>query len=66
VGNLTNLYTVDQAADYFKVKPSTVRAWLVRGALGDLKLARTKEWRIREEDIQDFTTNGPKVAAVRK
>ena len=46
------LYTVDEAADYLKVKPKTVREWLRRGKLPGVKISTT--WRIREEDLEAF------------
>ena len=45
-------YTPDEAADYLKVSPKTIRAWLRLGKLQGLKVGAM--WRIPEEALEAF------------
>jgi excisionase family DNA binding protein len=51
------LYTVEEAADYLKVKPNTVRQWLRLEKLPGVKIGSV--WRIREEDLEAFLAGKP-------
>lgn len=42
-------YTVKEAAHYFKVRPKTIRAWIVSGKLAASKIG--KSYRIDSEEI---------------
>lgn len=46
------MLTPEEAADYLKVSPFTVKDWLREGKLPGLKLGRY--WRIRYSDLQRF------------
>jgi excisionase family DNA binding protein len=49
---MEQLYTIEQAAAKLAHSPRTVREWLRTRKLRGVKTGR--EWRIREEDLQDF------------
>jgi len=55
-GQLRGLLTVDQAAEYLGLAPSTIRAWVYKGKLAHLKLGKGR-WaplRFRYEDLEAY------------
>jgi len=49
------VYTPNEVADVLKVEPVTIRRWLMAGKMSGFKVG--KEWRVTEEDIQQFIEN---------
>ena len=47
-----SLFTVEDAADYFRVQPDTVRRWAARGDLRGVKVGR--RWRFSQAQINRF------------
>jgi len=50
VNVVDNIYTVEEAAEILKIKPRTVRAWILQGKLKSFKLGDLV--RIHEDDLQ--------------
>jgi excisionase family DNA binding protein len=46
------LYTVEETAEYLKLKLRTVRAFLTAGKIKGVKVGR--EWRVPESDLQAY------------
>lgn len=46
------LYTVDEVAKIFSVKPYTIRAWLKAGKMKGIKLE--SQWRVPEAEMKRF------------
>lgn len=49
-------YTAEDLADYLKVSPQTVRAWIRDGKLHAVKFGRS--WRIAEEEVRRIAAQG--------
>jgi excisionase family DNA binding protein len=47
----TDLMNVDEAAAYLKLKPPTVRAWILRRKIGVVRLGRSVRLRKNELDL---------------
>jgi excisionase family DNA binding protein len=46
------IYTVPEVASHLRVTQKTVRTWINERQLTAIRIGR--EWRIREEDLQEF------------
>lgn len=46
------LLTVEEAANYLKIKPNVLRRWLRAGKIPGIKLGN--HWRIDEDDLKAF------------
>jgi excisionase family DNA binding protein len=60
------LFTVDEAAEFLKVHPESVRRWLRDGKLHGHRVTRRAGWRIPEAELRKFamgTEDGGKLAA---
>ena len=53
---MERMYTVQELADLFQVKPRTIMDWLRSGRLRGFKLsdAPKSEWRVSEAHLQEF------------
>lgn len=53
---MERMYTVQELADLFQVKPRTIMDWLRSGRLRGFKLsdAPKSEWRVSETQLQEF------------
>jgi excisionase family DNA binding protein len=49
---MSELLTLEEAADRLKIAPKTMRDWLRTGKLRGVKTG--KYWRVREEDVETF------------
>jgi excisionase family DNA binding protein len=49
-------YTAEDLADYIKVSPQTVRAWIRDGKLKAVKFGRS--WRIADDEVQRIVAEG--------
>lgn len=49
-------YTADELADYLKVSPQTVRAWIRSGQVKAVKLGRA--WRVPVDEVRRVATEG--------
>lgn len=52
------LYTLQEVADYLKVTRQTIYNYVTAGKLKATKLAGRKEYRVTEEDLQEFMQQG--------
>ena len=52
----TELLTVDEASDFLRLKPSTVRSWLLKRRLPFIKLGSRVF--LRASDLQSFIESG--------
>ena len=48
--------TVEEVADYLRVRPSTVYEWAKRGKIPAVKMGRL--WRFESEEIEAWVRNG--------
>jgi excisionase family DNA binding protein len=55
----TNLLTVDEAAAYLKLKPPTMRAWVLKRKVGVVRLGRSVRLRKTELDLLIETGTTP-------
>ncbi|MHB1456482.1 MAG: helix-turn-helix domain-containing protein [Armatimonadota bacterium] len=53
------LMTPEETAERLSMKPRTIREWLRNGKLRGVKAG--KNWRVREEDLNEFIRNMPGV-----
>lgn len=58
MGNLPELMTIQQVADYLRVSVSTVRRMLADGRLRGVNLGRA--WRIPKESVAELIARGTK------
>lgn len=49
-------YTADELAEYLKVSPQTVRAWIRAGQVHAVKLGRA--WRVPVDEVRRVATEG--------
>lgn len=56
MGNLPELMTIQQVADYLQVSVSTVRRMLADGRLRGVNLGRA--WRIPKESVAELLASG--------
>lgn len=49
-------YTADELADYLKVSPQTVRAWIREKKVKAVKFGRS--WRITNDELKRLVTEG--------
>lgn len=63
-------YTTAEVADYFRVKPETVRDWIARGYCSPLKLgdADQAQYRFKKSDVDQLEAalNPPKPTPTRR
>jgi excisionase family DNA binding protein len=52
-----NMHTIQEVADFFRVKPATVRRWIKAGKLDAVTLA-PKTVRITEDAVKEFMAGG--------
>lgn len=52
------LYTLQEVADYLKVSRQTIYNYLTKKKLRASKLAGQREYRVTEEDLQEFLKQG--------
>ena len=52
----SELLTVDEVADFLRVKPSTVYEWAKNGKIPARKVGRL--WRFSREEIESWTRSG--------
>lgn len=57
------LYTLQEVADYLKVTRQTIYNYVTAGKLKATKLAGRKEYRVTEEDLQEFMQQGSNITA---
>lgn len=55
--NTMNMHTIREVADFFRVKPATVRRWIKEGKLDAVTLA-PKTVRITEDAVKEFMAGG--------
>jgi excisionase family DNA binding protein len=60
----TELLNVDEAAAYLRIKPPTVRAWILRRKIGVVRLGRSV--RLRKNDLDLLIESGTTPAEPRK
>ena len=58
------VYTLDEVADIMKVTKRTLYNYIKAGALHAVKMG--KYWRVSEESLQDFISNGTPVVDANK
>ena len=59
----SKLYTLQEVADYLKVTRQTIYNYVTAGKLKATKLAGRKEYRVTEEDLQEFMQQGSNTTA---
>jgi len=52
------LYTLQEVADYLKVSRQTIYNYVTKKKLRASKLAGQRDYRVTEEDLQDFLRQG--------
>ena len=53
---MEKFYTCEEVADMYRVKLTTVWAWIREGKLRAISIG--KSYRIRKEDLEEFEKNG--------
>ena len=53
------LYTVKEASEALGISPLTLRKWIIAGQIVGTKIG--KQWRVTEQDLQDFINKNRQV-----
>lgn len=56
-GKMERIFTVEEVAEYLKVRPKVIVALIRRGKLKAKEIAR-QVWRVKEADLQEYIQEG--------
>lgn len=54
---MTKLYTPQQVAQILQISVPTVKRWLLSGELPGIKIGPGGYWRVRSEDLVEYTNS---------